>query len=106
MEIPNVYPATSLGYTTYFYAQMDSSLKFNGYEIFWDAENTKIVDSFTVSGDPGIAGTHFSATGIKDAGRGNSVDVFYQVEGDDITQYVRPRAGGLWTGTELSIPNN
>lgn len=85
---------------------MAASHKFNGYKIDWDAENTKMVDSFTVDGDPGLAGTHLSVTGIKNAGGGESVVVFYQTKGDDITYNVRDSVRGLWTSTDLKIPDN
>ena len=46
--IGNVYPTTSLGYTTFFYAQMaDKSI--SGYNIFFAAENTTILESGTFS---------------------------------------------------------
>lgn len=106
VKIPNVYPATSLGYTTYFYAQMAASLKFNGYEISWDAENTKITDSFTVDREPGIPGTHLSVTGITESGGSKNVVVFYQVEGDDITEYYRNSVEGQWGEVDLRIPND
>lgn len=106
LKVTNVYPATSLGYTNYFYAQMADNLKFNGYEIAWNAENTEIVNSFTVDNDPGIAGTHLSVTGIDNAGGGKSVVVFYQVEGDDITEYARDSVRGQWLGSALKIPKN
>lgn len=113
--IPKVYPATSLGYTTYFYAQMaDRSLK--GYNITYQAENTTVVpeDTFTIT-DPagpvlGLGGTHLSATAYaeKDGNETlwDSLYVFYQTEGDDLTAFTRPIAGGEWTKGTIQLPED
>ncbi|KAF2852411.1 hypothetical protein T440DRAFT_497919 [Plenodomus tracheiphilus IPT5] len=112
--IKGVYPATSLGFTTYFYAQMaDKSIK--GYNITYASEHTKFVEdeTFTIT-DPagpvqGLGGTHLSVTAFaeRDAKRRviwDSLYVFYQSEGDDITAFTRPLAGGEWTKGKLAIP--
>lgn len=112
--IRHVYPATSLGFTTYFYAQMaDRSIK--GYNITFAAENTTFVENetFTIT-DPagpveGLGGTHMSVTAFAERGANrnilwDSLYVFYQAEGDDITAFTRPLAGGEWTKGKLAIP--
>jgi hypothetical protein len=111
--IANVYPTTSMGYTTYFYAQMeDKSMK--GFNITYAAENTTIADSFAIT-DPagpvnGLAGTHLTMTAYAEKD-GNttlwdSLYVFYQTSGDDITAFTRPIKGGEWTKGSLQIPVN
>ncbi|KAK3701411.1 hypothetical protein LTR37_015509 [Vermiconidia calcicola] len=106
-EIPNVNCATSLGYTNYFYVQLEDNT-INGYNISWGAERTTILsdDHFLVGDELGISGTHLSVTAIPDQGGGNSLLVFYQVEGNDITEYTRDLLAGQWTSTEIEIPNS
>ncbi|KAI8937058.1 hypothetical protein NX059_006277 [Plenodomus lindquistii] len=112
--IKNVYPATSLGFTTYFYAQMeDRSIK--GYNVTFASENTSFVEDETfMLTDPagpvhGLGGTHLTVTSFaeRDEERRvlwDSLYVFYQAEGDDITAFTRPLAGGEWTKGTLGIP--
>jgi hypothetical protein len=112
--IRGVNPITSLGYTTYFYAQMaDKSVK--GYNVTYQAENTTFVpdNTFTIT-DPGgpalgLAGTHLTVTAYAEKS-GNrtlwdSLYVFYQTAGDDITAFTRPIAGGEWSRGKLPIPD-
>jgi hypothetical protein len=112
--IRGVHPITSLGYTTYFYAQMaDRSIK--GYNVTYQAENTTFVQdqTFTIT-DPagpaiGLGGTHLTVTAYAEkAGnvtKWDSLYVFYQTAGDDITAFTRPLAGGEWTKGTLTIPD-
>jgi hypothetical protein len=106
ISIPNVNPATSLGYTNYFYAQMDNN-EINGYNISWDAENTSFVDQdmFTVGGDPGLPGTHLSVTALPNQSGGDDINVFYQTVGDDVTEYTRDLKVGQWSGVNIRIPD-
>jgi hypothetical protein len=112
--IRNVHPITSLGFTTYFYAQMaDKSIK--GYNITYQAENTTFMqdETFTIT-DPagpafGLGGTHMSVTSYTEK-QGNrtswdSLYVFYQTKGDDITAFTRPILGGEWTRGQIAIPD-
>lgn len=116
--IEDTYPSTSLGYTTYFYAQMaDRSIK--GFNVLYMAENTTIVpeDTFVVSNPAGavkgLGGTHLSVTAYaeKDPTDENvtlwdSLYVFYQTEGNDITAFTRPIKGqGEWSSAPLVIPD-
>jgi hypothetical protein len=112
--IRGVHPITSLGFTTYFYAQMaDRSIK--GYNVTYAAENTTFLqdETFTVT-DPaaptlGLGGTHITVTSYteKDGNttKWDSLYVFYQTEGSDITAFTRPIAGGQWTKGILTIPD-
>jgi len=116
--IPNVYPATSLGYTNYLYMQMaDRSIK--GFNVHYEAEGTYIPgdDQFTIAplgvADKALGGTHLTATAIavKDPKSNGTVTlwdslyVFVQTVGDDITAYGRPIKGGEWSKAQLSIPD-
>lgn len=113
--IRGVYPTTSLGYTTYFYAQMaDKSIK--GYNVTYQAENTTFVEdnTFTITDPagpvPGLGGTHLTVTAFAERDANlktiwDSLYVFYQTAGDDITAFTRPLAGGEWTKGTLTIPN-
>lgn len=110
--IPNVYPSTSLGFTTFFYAQM-ADRSFRGYNISYDAEKTYIADNDFAVTDPagpvlGLGGTHLTVTGYEKRNGNetvwNSLYVFYQTEGDDITAFTRPLGGGEWTNAKLKIP--
>lgn len=109
IAIKNVNPSTSLGYTNYFYAQMADTNMINGYNVSWAAENTTILDgdgdTFTVASDPGLPGTHLSVTALPDQSGGNTILVFYQTNGSDITEYTRDFLGGQWTGAALEIPS-
>lgn len=107
ISIPGVDPSSSLGYTNYFYAQMADNNMLNGYNITWASENTTINtgDDFTVQGDPGLPGTHLSVSALPNSSGGNSLTVFYQQIGNDVTEYVRDFDGGQWTSAQLPIPN-
>lgn len=106
ISIPNVNPATSLGYTNYFYAQMASN-EIMGYNISWNAENTSIVsrDTFTIGGDPGLPGTHLSVTALPNQSGGDDINVFYQTVGDDVTEYTRDLKVGQWSKVNILIPD-
>jgi hypothetical protein len=112
--IKDVYPITSLGYTTYFYAQMaDRTIK--GYNVTYQAENTTFIEdeTFTIT-DPagpvlGLGGTHLTVTAFAEM-RGkevvwDSLYVFYQTVGDDITAFTRGLNGGEWNMGMLNIPD-
>ncbi|KAF1950437.1 hypothetical protein CC80DRAFT_426916 [Byssothecium circinans] len=109
--IPNVYPSTSLGYTSYFYTQMqDGSVM--GRNMTWAAENTTVDarQTFTV-GDAkgtvlGLKGTHLSVTSVENKSGGTNLYVFYQTKGDDLTVFTRDITGGQWTSSELLIPSS
>lgn len=105
VAIPNVHPSTSLGYTNFFYAQDDATNDIIGYNISWAAEATTIVqdDTTIIPIAPGLPGTHFSVSTLPENGGGNSLVVFYQTKGDDITQFSRPLEGGQWTTVPLTI---
>ncbi|KAJ9640892.1 hypothetical protein H2199_005560 [Coniosporium tulheliwenetii] len=80
------------------------------YNISWHAEQTRIVEEDTltvqVQGGPvGLPGTHLSVSTIPDRSGGDSLIVFFQQEGDDITMYTRDMEGGQWTFVPLPIPD-
>lgn len=69
--IRGVHPSTSLGYTTYLYAQM-ADRAMQGFNISYEAENTHTFEDgmFTVT-DPagpakGLAGTHLTMTAYEE----------------------------------------
>ena len=107
LEIKDVDPTTSLGYTNYLYMQMaDRTIK--GFNVQFDAQNTWLNDDqFTIAplGTPekALSGTHLTATAITVASEKNasieewsSLYVFVQTEGDDITAYARGLKNGEW----------
>lgn len=114
--IADVYPATSLGYTTFFYAQMaDQTIR--GYNISYNAENTTETrgDEVTVGGAggpvKGLAGTHLSVTAIsfkEDATDQTNafLYVFYQEKGDDVSIFLRGLEGGQWSQSVMPIPDD
>jgi hypothetical protein len=115
--IAGVYPSTSMGYTNYLYMQMaDKSIK--GFNLNYTAETTNTIEDITIT-DPagpvlGLGGTHLTCTSYAlTEGSGNSTKklwdslyVFYQTKGDDITAFTRPFAGGQWTAGSLIIPED
>ncbi|PVI05651.1 hypothetical protein DM02DRAFT_516316 [Periconia macrospinosa] len=114
--INGVSPMAAMGYTTYFYTQM-ADLTINGYDIKYQSETTYIQDNVTFTlTDPagpvkGLAGTHLTATAyseFKDKEKKevdwDSLYVFYQTAGDDITAFQRKISGGQWTNAKLQIP--
>lgn len=108
--IPDVHPATSLGYTTFLIAQMaDRSVR--GFNVTMAAENTTIVaeDTFTISNPAGpvkgLPGTHLTNTAYKFPEGADSLYVFYQTVGDDITAFTRPMLDGEWSMGQLVIPD-
>ncbi|KAK5127916.1 hypothetical protein LTR85_005033 [Meristemomyces frigidus] len=108
IAVNNVNPATSLGYTNYFYAQMADTNMINGFNISWAAENTTIMtadgDTFTVDGEPGIPGTHLSVSALPQQSGGDIIVAFYQTTGSDITEYTRDLVAGQWTSSAIAIP--
>ncbi|KIW00254.1 uncharacterized protein PV09_08145 [Verruconis gallopava] len=102
--IPNVDENTSLGYTNYFYAQ-NADGHIGGYNITWDAENTRLADTFTIPQVP-LLGTHFSVTAVPASSGGDQLMVFTQDNGTDITQNVRDLVNGQWTYSTLPIPQS
>ncbi|KAF2429622.1 hypothetical protein EJ08DRAFT_670910 [Tothia fuscella] len=108
--INNVCPTTSLGYTTFLYAQMADTLKFQGFNMSYHAEDTAIIakDTLTVSlpvKDQGVPlpGSHLSVSAINDHSGGESLIVFYQTEGNDITEFTRDLFGGPWSYIPLPM---
>ncbi|KAI6859960.1 hypothetical protein KC338_g7156 [Hortaea werneckii] len=110
IAINDVHPASSLGYTNYFYAQSASDNMIRGYNISWAAENTTILEGegnqFTVQGEPGLPGTHLSVTAIPNYSGGNELLVFYQTNGTDISEYTRDFYGGQWARVDIEIPES
>ncbi|KAK6388254.1 hypothetical protein LTR65_008096 [Meristemomyces frigidus] len=106
IAVNNVNPASSLGYTNYFYAQMSGTNMINGYNVSWAAENTTILtgDTFIVDADPGIPGTHLSVSALPDSSGGDNIVVFYQTTGSDVNIFTRDLQAGQWTGASLEIP--
>lgn len=101
--IPNVEPDTSLGYTNYFYAQQQDG-HIRGWNVSWDAENTKLLGApFTIP-QPGLHGTHFSVTAVPNASGGDSLMVFNQQNGSDITENLRDLSSGQWSYSDLPVP--
>lgn len=83
---------------------MADTLNINGYNVSWAAENTTIIsaDNLTVGGDPGLPGTHLSVTALPNQSGGDDINVFYQMAGDDVSEYTRDLEGGQWG--EVRIP--
>ncbi|KAG9853337.1 hypothetical protein KCU78_g4579, partial [Aureobasidium melanogenum] len=104
VAINNVYPSTSLGYTNAFYAQGTDGW-ITGYNISWASENTTIENSFPVN-QPGILGTHMSVTTLPDPSGGDSLCVFYQENGSDITFATRDLVQGAWTAAPLEVSDS
>lgn len=104
VAISNVHPSTSLGYTNAFYAQGRDGW-ITGYNIDWASENTTINGSFPVN-KPGILGTHLSVTTLPDQSGGDSLCVFYQTNGSDVTFATRDLVQGAWTAATLEVPNS
>ncbi|KAF3007434.1 hypothetical protein E8E13_003539 [Curvularia kusanoi] len=113
--IPDVWPSSSLGYTTFFYTQLaDRSIR--GYDINYAAENTSypMHENFTVAtpAEPlyALGGTHLTVTSMSeknDKGETlyDSLYVFFQQNGYDITVATRRLFGGEWTIAPLKIPD-
>lgn len=105
--LPGAYPASSLAYTSFLYMQTIESLHIQAYNISWAGNTTEIVydDTFSISGDPGLPGTHFSVTTMPTQSGGDVVCVFVQVDGSDVTQYVRELNGSTWSRVNITIPD-
>jgi hypothetical protein len=107
--MPGAHPATSLGYTTYFYAQDDATSHIKGYNISFAAEYSKIFNTITVSDSSGpatpLGGTHMTCSNVQNPSGGSELYVFAQENGDDITVYTRDQLGGAWSGNPLPIPD-
>jgi hypothetical protein len=101
--IPNVEPDTSLGFTNYFYAQQQDG-HISGYNVSFDAENTKLLgDPFAIP-NAGLAGGHFSVTAIPNTSGGDTLMVFNQQNGSDITENLRDLNSGQWSYSDLPVP--
>lgn len=105
VAVNNLHPSTSLGYTNAFYAQSQDNW-IRGYNISWASENTTIIGNpFRVDLSQGIPGTHMSVTALPDSSGGNSLAVFYQQDGEDITYATRDLYQGTWTAAPLTVPD-
>lgn len=104
VAINNVHPSSSLGYTNAFYTQGKDGW-ITGYNIDWASENTTINGSFPVN-KPGILGTHLSVTTLPDQSGGDSLCVFYQTNGSDVTFATRDLVQGAWTAALLEVPSS
>jgi len=103
--IPNVYPSTSLGYTTYFYAMLEDST-IHGYNVSFSSENTTLLNEIVVSENGPVKflnGTHMTVSAVPNASGGASALVFAQTNGSDITLFTRDLAGGVWTSLALEV---
>ena len=113
--IRGVHPSSSFGFTTYFYTQMaDKSIQ--GHNVTFEAENTTTVQdgTFQISNNAGpiraLGGTHMSVTSYAEKDSSgktlwDSLYVFFQTGGDDITVSTRALSGGEWTQASLTIPD-
>ena len=77
----------------------------------WHAEETRIIEEDTLTvevniADDGrpVAGSHFSVTAVNDQSGGESLVVFYQTVGNDITEFTRDLYQGLWS--YIPVPVN
>ncbi|CAD0086875.1 unnamed protein product [Aureobasidium vineae] len=104
VAINNVHPSSSLGYTNAFYTQGTDDW-ITGHNISWASENTTIQSSFPVN-NPGIPGTHMSVTTLPDQSGGDSLCVFYQTTGSDVTFATRDLVQGAWTAATLKVPDS
>jgi hypothetical protein len=104
--LPRIYPVTSLGYANFLYVQTADSLRVQAYNISWTGNTTNIVynDSFSFPGDPGLPGTHFSATALPNQSGGVSLNIFFQVFGSDVTLYTRDLEAVQWSEVNIDIP--
>ena len=86
--------------------QSANSLQIQAYNISWAGNTTNIVynDTFSIPDDPGLPGTHFAATALPNQEGGDDLNIFYQVDGDDIMEYVRALDGGTWAKVNIMIP--
>ncbi|KAH9832708.1 hypothetical protein Tdes44962_MAKER00188 [Teratosphaeria destructans] len=107
ISIPDVNPATSLGYTNFFYAQAADTNLIMGYNVSWDAENTSFVGRpFNVADIPGLSGTRFAVNAMPTLSNGNDLVVFFQENGSDVSQYTRDSVGGVWSHVAVPIPGD
>ncbi|KAF2765136.1 hypothetical protein EJ03DRAFT_280674 [Teratosphaeria nubilosa] len=107
ISIPNVNPATSMGYTIFFYAQAADTNLIKGYNVSWNAENTSLVGSlFDVADTPDLSGTRFGMSALPTLSNGSDLLVFFQENGSDVSQYTRDLVGGIWSHAALPIPGD
>lgn len=111
IEIPDVHPSTSIGYTDFMiYQSADHTI--HGANITWAAENTafapaKDTTSSAVESssddydawalqpqDSAIGGTHMAITGSTPVSGGRQELLFYQLQGDDLRLGKRDAGGG------------
>lgn len=87
--------------------QSTNSLQIQAYNISWAGNTTNIAynDTFSTSGDPGLPGTHIAATALPNQEGGDDLHIFFQVDGNDITEYVRALDGGAWAKVAINIPD-
>lgn len=112
INIPNIHPSSSLGYTDFMIYQTADSIV-HGVNITWAAENTVIapakqatsssvessnsnsLDQWALQAqDTGLGGTHMAITGSQPISGGRQELLFYQAEGDDLRVGKRDAAGG------------
>lgn len=115
--ISNIYTSSSIGYTNYLFAQSEDYV-FRGYNISFQAENSTLASSLQTSSGAadlpnqqplGVPGSHMLNTAVPNSYGGNSVLLWYQAEGDDITMASGDLIPGpsisTWNFTRLPIPD-
>jgi hypothetical protein len=110
--IPNVHPSTSMAYTNYLTYQGEDGF-IRGVNISWDAENSTIapspeggpgLDVWEIP-TPGVPGTHLTITALADMSGGSHLCVSFQMNGSDITEWLRDDTGGTWTPSDMPVNN-
>ena len=109
VTIPDVHPSTSMAYTNYL-AYQGSDGFIRGANISWAAENTSIYATRNGTGldtwiipDAGVLGTHLSITALTDGSGEAYLSVWFQENGNDISQFSRDRTGGAWSCIEMPV---
>ncbi|KAK3696302.1 hypothetical protein LTR37_018038 [Vermiconidia calcicola] len=109
IEIPNVDPATGLGWHALMYAKPADSGLIRNWNVSFAAENTSISSSTASAVEGGLAasGTHLGVWSLPPGlvKQAEEALVFYQTEGDDITLFSQNLISGVWNTTRLPIPD-
>lgn len=122
INITNIHPSSSLGYTDFMIYQTVDDL-IHGVNITWAAEDTAIApakestssaeesnsdsqDQWALEPkDTGLGGTHMAITGSQPISGGRQELLFYQSEGNDLKLGKRDAAGGDFAFISVNLEN-
>lgn len=111
ISIPNVSSSGTLGYENVLYAQDANDQIIKGYDITFNAENSKVESdsAFDKDAEAGIPNAGLDVAVQSSSTDGDDLLVFYQTSENQLVEYRRKLSdtgSGGWSSSEIQIPYN